>query len=73
MTIKVKNVKKPKRISRYGDIDYGSTLALSGIDTAIEKHLVSRGFTWEWRSVLGKDCNGNPIWNLNIYVEKESK
>ena len=53
------------------DMSDGSSFALTDIDHVMEKHLVSRGFTWEWRSVLGNDCNGNPIWSLTIYVEKE--
>lgn len=47
-----------------------STKVLSELDAIIEKHIVPKGFTWEFRSVLGKDFDGNPIWNLNIYVEK---
>jgi hypothetical protein len=55
------------------DMSDGSSFALTDIDYAMEKHLVSRGFTWEWRSVLGNDCDGNPIWSLTIYVSKENE
>ena len=63
---------KEKEIERWEyEMDDGSSFALTDIDCAMEKHLVSRGFTWEWRSVLGNDCDGNPIWSLTIYVSKE--
>lgn len=63
-----------KEIERWEyEMSDGSSFALTDIDHAMEKHLVSRGFTWEWRSVLGNDCDGNPIWSLTIYVSKEER
>jgi len=48
----------------------GSTLAMKVIDNAIEEYLVLKGFKWEWKSVIGEDCDGKSIWSLHIYVEE---
>ena len=49
----------------------GSTLVLNDLEDILNKHL--GGFEWEWRSVVGKDSDGDPIWSLSLYVEIEGK
>ena len=49
----------------------GSTLVLNDLEDTLNKHL--GGFEWEWRSVVGKDSDGDPIWSLSLYVEIDGK
>ena len=50
----------------------GSTQVINAVESALEEHL-SEHFKWEWRSVVGEQGNGKPIWNFTLYVEPKRK
>ncbi len=49
-----------------------STLALGDIDAAMETQFPDSEWEFEWRSVVGEDEDGKPIWSLHLYVEAKA-
>ena len=59
-------------MSKLGEVMWeGSTLVFNDLEDILNKHLGV--FEWEWRSVVGADSEGDPIWSLSLYVEPEGK
>jgi len=48
-----------------------SCCALNEIDQVMEHWFPECDWHVEWRSVLGEDHLGNPIWSLTFYVETQ--
>jgi|TARA_B100000073_G_scaffold260985_1_gene220691 hypothetical protein len=43
------------------------------LEQALEEKLGSTEWEWEWRSVIGEDYSEDPIWSLQLFVEKKKK